>query len=76
MAVKRQIKEGSLFLQDCQKGIIGAYIAQAELGDIREVGGPGSGTEVVNQYGYPEYFPEWNVGIVKNIADEHRKLKG
>ncbi|KAL5475733.1 hypothetical protein EMCRGX_G025583 [Ephydatia muelleri] len=77
MTVKRQIKEGSLFLQDAQKGTIGAFIAQAELGDISEVGtSGGSGTETQTQYGYPEYFPEWNVGIVKNIADEHKKLRG
>ena len=77
MTVKRQIKEGSLLLQDVQKGTIGAFIAQAELGDIAEVGVPsGSVAEAQSQYGYPEYFPEWSGGIVKNIADEHRKLRG
>ena len=75
MTVKRQLKEGSLYMQDSQKGIIGAFIAQSEYGDILEMAG-GTGPEAVNLYGYPEYFPDWNVGIVKNIADEHRKIKG
>lgn len=65
--IKCQIRRGDINIPYPKKGVIGAHIAQAEMGDIL-----GSNTAMV----YPPYFPNWNSGISHIIRKEHTKLKG
>ena len=61
-----QIKRGDIHVPNSKKAIIGARIAQVELGDLKESQG----------MLYPPYFPNWNSGIAHIIRKEHKKLKG
>lgn len=50
--------------------MIGAYIAQTEIGDYQE------SFNHTPSVVYPQYFPEWTGGIAHLIAKEHKKLRG
>ncbi len=69
MDLKCQIRRGIIQVPSSKMGIIGAHIAQVEMGDIQEP------SEAMV---YPPYFPHnfWNTGITHIIRKEHRKLKG
>ncbi len=64
--LRQQIKRGDIHVPNTKKAIIGARIAQAELGDLNEPQG----------MLYSPYFPNWNSGIAHIIRKEHKKLKG
>ena len=66
MDLKYQIARGDILIPNPKKAVIGAHIAQTEMGDFCESSG------VV----YPPYFPTWDSGISHIIRKEHRKLKG
>lgn len=66
MDLKYQISHGDIQIPNPKKALIGAHIAQAELGDFLESSG----------MVYPPYFPSWDSGISHIIRKEHRKLKG
>ena len=66
MDLKSQIKRGDIHVPNAKKALIGARIAQAEIGDIIDRSG----------MVYPPYFTRWNSGIAHIIAKEHQKLKG
>ena len=52
------------------KPVVGALIAQAELGSYRE-------SRLHSQaLVYPPYFPDWSEGIAYQISREHKKLVG
>lgn len=66
MDLKYQIARGDIQVPNPKKSIIGAHIAQAEMGDILDSNG----------MVYPPYFPNWDSGISHIIRKEHRKLRG
>lgn len=66
MELKYQISRGDIQIPNPKKALIGAHIAQTEMGDFLEQGG----------MVYPPYFPIWDSGISHIIRKEHRKLKG
>lgn len=68
MDLKCQIRRGDIHIPNPKKGIIGAHIAQAEMGDIL--------SSSTNAMVYPPYFSNWNSGISHIIRKEHSKLKG
>ena len=69
-ALRYQIQQGEIHIPDRKKSMIGAYIAQTEIGDYQE--SFNHTPSVVN----PQYFPEWTGGIAHLIAKEHKKLRG
>lgn len=66
--LKCQIKRGDIHIPNSKKGLIGARIAQVEMGNASD----STTTPTV----YPPYFPNWNSGIAHIIGKEHKKLKG
>ena len=75
--LKNQIRHGLTHIPDSKKALVGATIAQAEFGDMKEHNTTNSaGQSSAGGLVYPEYFPNWNNGIALQIAKEHKKLKG
>ena len=66
MELKYQILRGDIHVPNTKKAVIGAHIAQVEMGDFLEP----------NVMVYPPYFPNWDSGISHIIRKEHSKLKG
>ena len=66
--LKNQIRRGDTHIPNNKMAIIGAHIAQAEMGDLHN-----SSTNVMV---YPPYFPSWNSGISHLIRKEHARLQG
>ena len=68
MDLKHQIKRGDIHIPNPKLGIVGAHIAQVEMGDIL--------CSATSPTVYPPYFSNWNSGISHIIRKEHTKLKG
>lgn len=50
---------------------IGAFLAQAEMGDSLE-----DESRDHHMLCYPQYFNDWDVGIARAISQEHTQIKG
>ena len=68
--MKFHLKEGYIVIPESKMIVIGAYIAQVEMGDLEETAAG------MPKMTYPPYFPQWNQGVAHLTAKEHRKLKG
>ena len=68
LQLRADMKCGDLPVPDSKVGLMGALLAQSEMGDPPE--------SPIPPLIYPPYFAKWEQGYPWKIALEHRKLKG
>ena len=68
LQLRADMKCGDLSVPESRVGLVGALLAQSEMGNPPEASIP--------PLIYPPYFAKWEQGYPRRIALEHRKLNG